>query len=485
MVRFDRHDAALAVLAYAAALVARLTLLDVHPYGDEAHHYYIAREFGATPANLVGGGDLHWLFWWRPLFSLLLSPGAQLSFEGFRLGYILLTASLAPLAYLLVRSRGLHIWAASFGALLVGLHPFLVLWGVRAFPDELMAVFYVLGLLLWQQQRFLGAGAALLAASWVKEVALVGAGLLLLGHLWQTRSGWRPRLTRGAIVLAIVLALAYVPHLYAESIGGRPPGWTRGGDLVGVLDGAFLSIWFLPLVALAVASRPARRLALHALGYLTFFAAYHVVLGGAAEQWYFVLPATLAFLALAAALGDWVPRALAWGRSGAYAAAAPVAVVLVLLATQVLAPTASQSKQDLHVPGWEGLDFSAQELWAYERQRDDGLWQAIDALTPADRQALLLVDVAWFYGVWPFPDITGAVGSGFTVDNPAPSADWATVVEEHASATLVFHHDSPLNHALRKAYAPCISFSNADYTIIQGRRCPGQADELDAWHRMA
>ncbi|HEX2066910.1 MAG TPA: hypothetical protein VHI93_08875, partial [Candidatus Thermoplasmatota archaeon] len=133
-----------AAAAYALALAARAWLLDAPVYGDEAAHFYVARHLGASPANLVPDlGVPQWLFWQRPLFSLLLWPGAALSFEGYRIWHILLSSLLAPLAMAVVAQAGgrrVPQWTAGVAAALL---PGLVGWGVRVFPDSLMATLFL------------------------------------------------------------------------------------------------------------------------------------------------------------------------------------------------------------------------------------------------------------------------------------------------------------------------------------------------------
>lgn len=472
------------LVLYLVALGVRLLLLHVRPYGDEAHHYFIARENGAPPPNLVDAADTHWLFWWRPLFSILLKPGAAVSFTGFRVGYMLQASLVAPALWMWLRARGVrHVAAACAGAV-VAVHPYFVLWGVRAFPDELMAAYFVLALAAWQARRFLLGGVLFLVAIWVKEVALIGV-LAVCGL--EGLQALRERTERGPAVhwrhaaLLAVLALAWVPHWYALSIGGRGPGWSVGGDLRVLVDGVFLTTLAVPAVVAALAAWRARQPALLALAYLAFYT-YYTVQGGATEQWYYVLPASLAVAAIAAgidalaeAAGKWLPAATA---ARTVVQALPVAAVVLVLGAQMLLPAASAAKQALH-PGVHVVDGSYAEAVAQEQARDQDFWRVIATATDEDWQGVLAIDLPWFYPLWPLSDRAGALGSYYTVGGATP-AEWAFVIEEMANMTLVWHTDSPRNRAIHAAYADCVVIDTPQVALIRGQQCKGRADALAA-----
>lgn len=475
---------------YAAALAVRLVFLDTRPYGDETHHFYIARGFGAPPDNVYLQPDTRWLFWWRPMFSFLLSAGAQFGFTGFRLGYMLLVAGLAPAVWWWLRGRGVRQpFALGAGLLVVG-HPVLVLWGIRAFPDELMATFYVLALALWERERLGLSSIAWVMALWSKEVALIG--LLVLGaeeawRLWRGRTGWSFPLGVRHFLLTLVLALAWMPHWYAEEIGGRSPGWTRGGDLAGILDGAFTTVWLVPAVALALLAWRARRPALHALAYLAFYGVYHLAVGGAAEAWYFVLPTVLAFAALAAAADAWAqrwwPDRAAVGRAAAgagrrVAAATPAVLLLALVAVQCFAPAYGPVKDRVLHPWTDIRENNWAEAYEHEFARDQEFWTVVEAAGPRDWHAVLAVDLEWFYPMWPLSDRADNVAAFFTANDASPAEDWAKLVEDVATVTILREHGSPLNEALRATYADCVVERAGPYLLIRGPDCAGRAERL-------
>ncbi|HET6399328.1 MAG TPA: hypothetical protein VFH47_07220 [Candidatus Thermoplasmatota archaeon] len=73
---------------WALAFALRLLLAGGGAYGDEAAHYYMARHGPQDPDNVVPAGDLLSRIWWeRPLFSVLLAPGAAFGFLGYRVGH--------------------------------------------------------------------------------------------------------------------------------------------------------------------------------------------------------------------------------------------------------------------------------------------------------------------------------------------------------------------------------------------------------------
>lgn len=470
---------------FALAAAVRLAFVGTRPYGDEAHHYFVARFFGEGPANLYPPAEHEWLFWWRPLFSLLLSPGAQFGFTGFRVGYMLLAAGIAPVVWWWLRGRGVSRTASILAGIVAALHPFLLVWGVRAFPDGLMVVFYVLGLALWERGRRLAGAVALLAATWVKEVALIGIAVLLAEEVWAAlrRDGREVSVRLGVrhAMLAGVLALAYVPHWYAESLGGRSPGWTRGGDLESVLDGAFTTVWFVPVVIAALAWRSSRRPALHALAYLGFYAVYHVAFGGAAERWYFVLPTVLALAAVTALLDAlWAQgRAAAAPRLARVTAPVCIAFVVALLAVQAIVPGDVAAKQEALHPQVDIIELSYEETLREERARDHALWDVLAQADATDLQNVLAVDVAWFFSVWPLSEKADFVATAWT-EGAAPDWVWQVAVEDIANMTLLRRSPTPLSLALQEVYADCIGAQNAEYVLLRGQGCKGRSEDLRA-----
>ncbi|MEK6975988.1 MAG: hypothetical protein AABY18_06570 [Candidatus Thermoplasmatota archaeon] len=465
---------------YLVAVAARLSLAWTRPFGDEAHHYYIARHFGHGPTNVLGMLDNEWLFWWRPLFSLLLSPGAQFGFTGFRVGYVLLAAVLAPALWSWLRGRGVSPVASATAGGLAALHPFLVVWGVRAFPDGLMVAVFVAGLAVWERGRVLAGAALLLAATWVKEVALVGVAVILVEELlpdvhrdrWDLQVRLRPR----HVALLAVLALSYVPHLYAESIGGRSPGWSRDGSLAAVVDGAFTTIWFVPLVAVGLLFRQSRRPAILALAYLAFFGGYAVAFGGRAEQWYFVMPTVLGIAAAVAA----IDAARVSARPALRRLARPAAAVAVaILAAQVLLPAATAGKQEALHPTVDVFELSYLETVRAERGRDQDLWTALDQLRGDDLHNVFLVDVAWFFAIWPVSERADLVATAYTVGS-APDGVWVAAIEEVANTTFLRVEGTPLNLAIRDVYEDCITVASREYVILRGQGCQGRGAQLHA-----
>jgi hypothetical protein len=268
-------------------------------------------------------------------------------------------------------------------------------------------------------------------------------------------------------------------------MGGRLPGWSRGGDLPTILDDAFTTLWFLPVVVAALLSRKARRPALLGLAYVAFYAFYHVVVGGRTELWYNVLPAVLGTAAIALALQDfaaWLKaRKAPVARSVRHAGTVLVAAILL---AQVLVPGTSEAKLQVLHPGTATHELSAAEAIHAEQTRDRDLWTVVDAATPKDWKGVLLVDVPWFFSYYPFSDRAGAVGGLFTEGNPSTAAQWSTIIETLANMTVLKRTDGALNRAMQEVYAPCVGLATGEYLLIRGQGCPGKAAELDAaWAR--
>jgi hypothetical protein len=471
------------VAAYALALAVRAWFLGTPVYGDEAAHFYVSRHLGMSPHAphvLYPETDAtHWLFWQRPLFSLLLWPGAAVSFQGYRVWHALLSSLLAPLAMALVAQAGGDRWARAGVGVAVAVLPGIVGWGIRAFPDSLMAALFVAGVLLHGRGWHGRAAAAFLAAAWVKEVAAAGILAVFLSSLVQAMRRrevgvWPFRLDKACTAYLAAGFLAPVPLLVSVfALGGIPPGWSTSKATLGLLDGLFASAWLVPLVLLGLRWGRTRRLALWALVFPLFYGVYGVLLHRGVEGWYLVPPQVLALAAAAVALEEALRRvATPTGRRVGQAGAA--ALALLLLASAVL-------------PGRVGADAVALPLRGGSLPLPDlhaalGYRHPLDApvaALPLDGSTdVMVVDVEWFYLYYPFAETANFTGWSYTFIE-VPPATWAKAVEG-PQATLLGKNDRPMNQALRVAYADCRVWENDGFAIFQGQRCPGREAQLAA-----
>lgn len=485
---FSRQDWVFVGALYLLAWIVRFPILDSQPYTAEAAHYWIARELwdGTNNWYAIDGwhSDVPWLFWQRPLFSLLLWPGAAVSFDAYRVLHLALTATMPALGFLLLRSLGTRALAAGAGGLVLAVHPQFVTWSVLVLPDALTATLTLAALLAAQDGRLRLTGGLLLAAAWVKEVAILTPLALLALALWRepdgTRTRWFPlRVGYWSTTFAAVCALAFVPLAYSLSIGGAFPGWGRGGDAGHVLERIWLTPWFAALPVLALAWPASRRLGVVALSWGVFFLAYRFILGRAVEIWYYVVPATLVVLAGAAALDA------AWRTARPPAlrkvAAASAGIVMALAAAQVTLDDTVATKRAVLTPFSQDGFWSLRQSLAFEEVRDDALHDALAQLE--DGGVWFTVDVDWSFVIHPISDRVDKVYLDYSSRHPEGSRDLervAEIIESEADVTLVKRIDSPFATAILSTYGDCAVAQSDPYVALGGKGCTGRSQILRA-----
>ncbi|MEA3202727.1 MAG: hypothetical protein QOI63_393 [Thermoplasmata archaeon] len=488
----SRVDWGLALGAYLAALLVRALLVDAHPYTAEAAHFVLARDlWHASPpvAGLDGTRpEWGWLFWQRPLFSLLLWPGAAISFTAYRVLHILVSSLLPALGVVLLRHLAVPRWLAGAAAAVVCLHPTLVTWNVLVLPDSLMAVLFLAGLVAAERGRPIASALLCLAACWTKEVAVAGVIALLLLALWREPDGSRGRIYpasmgRWATLYLGVLLLAFAPLAYSLGLPwARFPGWDLGGDGRVVLERVFLVLWLAPVPLLALLDAGTRRLAVVALAWTGFFVAYHFVLGKAVEAWYYVMPATLMALVTAAALAALWRRRVAFRGARRFLPLGATLAVAVLVALQVAVPDDAAAQQALVTPLTGKGQWDLEQAMAYEGQREKGLYDAMAGAPPAPHGTWVTIDTDWSFWAYPMAARTGNVVAYFSsgVKPLDRDADALSVAIAAANATILFKLDTPTNVALRAAYRECTPVDSGDYVLILGQLCAPGTPRLHA-----
>lgn len=482
------------MLVYTGAFLLRLVLWQTAQFGDEAHHYYVTRTFGAPVANVDNPDRLDWLFWWRPLFSLLLLPGALLGFSAFRLLFILIASLLPLFALLILRDLRVRAWIAYAAAGIVALHPYFLLWGYRVFPDALMSVAFAGALWCHVRGRPLLAGLLALASVWIKEVAIYGVVFLFLAVTWQTLRNrefavWPLRLTKSQTAFALAGILGPLPSTYAAFVlKGHAPGWSQGGDPLALVDRLFLLAWLLPLVLLGMAWKRTRFFALLALVFPAFYAGYRLAFDGGINVWYYLLPSFLALIAAAFALDEWWSRARAPRNRLRPGPARSATVFLALVLTiHIFFPLSFPAKGRITMPFTGLADAPIDQVIYDELHRGHDLPDVVDRLSDAHWKNVLLIDPEWFVVYYPFADeaakhagVVGRLFTGFDKD----TAFYAVAVEQRATVTIIAKHPFPGNLALRTVYLDCLFHENPTYFVVDGMRCSGRADALKIeWER--
>ena len=139
-----------------ASLVVRWRYTGVAPYGDEGAFYWVARTLPGdfsmvhdlyAPDGFPGAAAILYrpipIFWYRPLHFLLLWPGAVVSFTGYRVLHLGLTALLPVVVWAWLRRSHVRPLPAAAAAVATFTLPLLQVWTTFALPDALMAVLVI------------------------------------------------------------------------------------------------------------------------------------------------------------------------------------------------------------------------------------------------------------------------------------------------------------------------------------------------------
>jgi hypothetical protein len=486
-----RHgvDLGACIAAYALALIVRLRLIDSPPYGDEGLYYTLARRPGLDPVNVhflyaQSPMVLHQFFYQRPLHYLLLAPGAQGSFETFRLGHVLLSSLLPVATVLLLRADGTRRVLAYAAAAATALLPSFVVWGSIAYPDSLATTATAFALWALRSQRHGLVFVFGLAALWTKEAAAIPLGLALVVELLRARAArrlWPLRLRRAETAMVFAFALGPLPHLVALRLGAPFPGALRPGDHAAVFDGLLLTTWFLPILAAGLLWPRTRPLAAVALGSAATYFALHVFLDQAVEAWYVVATSHLALVGVALVVDEGWTRLAPRGAPGRAANVLVTGAVAFLLVAAIAMPTGT-AKGRLLKPLSRLSDNDLEDAIRFEHTREAPLRQALTELRMENGQTVFVVDVYLPFVLHPIASTHTealAAWTGVVVDFGLPIEPWIQAVEGGANRTLIEKHDNALNEALRHVYASCAVFENDMYVVLESGACTGRGAELE------
>lgn len=492
MRRWATPDGLLPFGLLAVAMALRWPTLEAPPYGDEGLHYWTARYLSGhwdAITDIHGGaaGGPRFLVLQRPLFYLLFFLPSQAGFDGFRLAAVVAGSALAPAAFAAVRAHGAGRVAAVGAGLACASVPQLVMWSHLGLMDALMTVF-LLGALAARALHRPGWTLALgVAASWTKETAVFGLGLVLafdLARALRRREATLlplrlpPGVTAllGAVLLGAlpVIAFAFTPRAAVGAMGDL--AFTGFADRI-------LATPYLLVVLLAGVVPPASRfLCCAALAGAALLAALTLT-GRDVAAWYDVPVLALALCGAAVAADAWCR----WGRDARpwrrLAGAGPAVAAVALVALVVLLPGAARAGLR-PLTGDGGHDLLA--LWEYETEVRDADLQAATAPIPDDGSATVLV-----LDMYPGRLYVPLVETARTVHldwsfarslYPFDPAPLASVIEGEATWTLVEHNAHAMNEAVREVYADCVAGQAGGYTVLHGAACAGRAQALeDAW----
>ena len=494
--RLSERDWFLLAGLYFVALALRWDLRDAQPYLAESWHYFTAVHLWHAGSNVVVPGigplDLAWFFWQRPLLSLPFHPFARDSFEAYRAAHILAASTVPLLGAWLLRSLGTGRLAAAAAGVVLAVHPLLLPWGVLVLPDTLVLALVLGALLAAHHGRPAATALLLLAATWVKEVALVTVLALLVLALWRDGDGRRAlegrRLRLGPFArwLLPVAALALLPlYVSLQMPGALFPGFRAGGSTAEAVERLFLLVWIAPLALLGLLRSRTRRFALVALAWPAFFLLYHLLLDKAMEFWYYVLPASFTCLAAAAGLDavrtgwdsptkspSFVPRAVA-------VAAALLALGLVWV--QVAVPHQDGLNQAVTTPLTGTGQWELSYVQSFEHIRDAGLGEVLAIPGPDERGTWIAMDFEVSYLYHPLAQQADEVIAVSSVPFELPPevvAGWRDAIENQTDVTLLAQRDDLAdNSAIQAAYAECLVWA-WPYVLIRASQCQGAGDDL-------
>ena len=475
---------------YAGALILRLYLLPSGLYGDEGWHYHVSRTWGAPVRNVhvldfEDVQDGRALFLWRLGFAIPLTPAALISFEAYRALFSTYVSLLAPLVFVILRELFVRRSIAIAAGGVVAVSPFFVTWGERVFPDALMATFLLCALWFWIRHAIPWAAAFCLLGLWCKEAAIVFVGPLLLLQLLRDHQEGRLRLmplhiARDTLLLIAICPIGLIPLFYALQSGVAFPGWTDGQLRRHDIDLLFGSSWLIPFVLLGLAWSRTRAVSFLALVQPAFYLLHNIVRGRNIEAWYHVLPQLLALIASLFALDEAARRGFSarpFARSAPKVAAAAIIAVFLLGA---ILPAGVDAKRVLSPASFE-TTASLPETFRFELARDRTLDDVLSHVDDADRDAIFILDVGWFFTWYPFgtfANVTRRAYSEWLTADDRELPRWTNTAENLTQITILYKLDLPFSLAFRDTYRDCIEYENADYVILRPPACAGRGDVL-------
>jgi hypothetical protein len=399
--RLRGHDALLAAVLYAAGLAARWPLVDAFPYGDEGIHWYNSRHWlEKVPDDVTDVyGATWWHAWWiglqRPLWYILFMPAAEAGFEVWRMQVAILAAFLPVAGYGLARVwRASRVVSFASGATLAS-WPILVTYGGLGLMDELMAIFVITAIALFDRGHRRTSAVVWIAACWTKETAWISVGLFfLLAFVEEIRRGeghpWPPRLGNASATLLVPLVVGPVPFILSLSEGLPFPGQGNAPYPGRIVDALVGTAWIWPFLLAGLRSASTRRIALIGSGMAVFYLAWNL---GRREVmiWYYVLPISLAFVAVPVMLERW-----RIGREFRRLPLAAASLFLALvLAVTIVGPAGSVPDRALAPLSGQRVSSLADSYRWETKDRDRDLYEALDALPAGEGTTVLVLDAGY------------------------------------------------------------------------------------------
>jgi hypothetical protein len=417
---------------FALGLAFRLREVHAPLYGDQALYFYLSESLGIATSSVKDLSPLWTHVAVRPFMYVFFWPWANMGMTAFRVANIVVGATVPCLIYCLSVRFRVGPALAAIVALAASVHPVLVTFSVKGFPDNLATALALGGYLAYFSNRR-GAATALLLLTVLTKEAYAMFLLPLLGD-----GAYRFMKTRSLLALAPFVGLCAVVVTNGISIyllDGRLQGWGSGKPESWFFRAFLASSWFIPLYVLLLLEREMQVL-LVSLAAPAFYAVWALLLHRGIEQWYIYGPFCVALVGLSVGLQSamrHVASPIASGvpllpsRRERMRTASSKACAIALLATIVILPEQA---------GWRNwLDLVKLEHlldWTSKAPPDHAEEMARVVKTQKPRD-LLIVDTFWAYAYYPFGATARHVANTYTSDNDdgVARAQFATLIAQH------------------------------------------------------
>lgn len=291
------HGIACGIL-FGVAFMYRLKHLHAPLYGDQSLYYYLSRTLGFAPLPVQDLDPLWTHVVVRPFMYVFFWPWANLGMTAFRMANTIVGAIAPCLVYALAVQLRVKPALAGIVAFAASVHPVVVTFSAKGFPDNLATTLLFCGYLAYFAKRAVAATVMLLLTVLAKEAFVMFLLPLLVDGAWQFYES-RSRLVVAPVTGAVaVLATSLISIL---AFKGRLQGWSHGQPDLNFFKAFLASPWFIPLYLLLLLEGRIRVL-LIALAAPLFFLFWGFWLNRGVERWYICGPFATALVALSVAL---------------------------------------------------------------------------------------------------------------------------------------------------------------------------------------
>jgi hypothetical protein len=452
---------------FAVALAFRLRQLHEPLYGDQALYFYLSKTLGFAPDSLRDLEPLWTHVVVRPFLYLFFWPWANVGLTAFQVANILVGATIPCLIYSLSVRFGVRSALAAIVAFAASVHPVLVAFSARGFPDNLATALILAGYLAYFSNR----AAVAVTLSLLTVLTKEAFAMFLLPLLVD--STYRFLTSRSKLILAPLLGLAAVVVTSVVSIyvfDGRLQGWGSGKPEPWFFRAFLCTAWFAPLYLLLLLRRQLQVL-LIGLAAPAFFVIWGFVLHRGIEQWYVYGPFCVALFPLSVALQAAMVRVTApvdvqTTSISAWQRIEPILTMscaVALLGTIIVLPEQS---------GWRSwLDLvKAEQLFSQPKRTVDHTRHMAQLIEQRRPQRVLVMNVFWAFAYYPLGTTAKHISKHFTgsEDDAAAKSALAALVQQHEYVVLGGStKESAQAEHFRRAFKQCELHRSGDLALYE------------------